>query len=180
MEPGELCLANPSFEGVAQFNAFVFEAPPWSSCGATTPDIWNETQAGLLGVAGAGVKASDGSTYLTMYSLANDYQEAASEPLCAALTAGKTYSLELDLMFDSVAGPIPAEATSVELFAGNTSCATDQLLWRSPIAAASWQTHCFTFTAEQAFTHLTVRSPPTAMNTTGVFADHLVPVSRCE
>jgi hypothetical protein len=174
---GSLCVANPSFDGTPALDLGNngFNAPPWVSCNVNGPDVVSGTTA---------PGATDGTTFARFYAPAADGPgERASEPLCAALHAGVTYALKLDLALDPDIPPSPPPAF-LKIWASTSSCSTTELLWQSPPLSAGWTTYCATLTPSADATHLTIGAEFTEPDAGsfvngGLYVDHLQPVARC-
>jgi hypothetical protein len=174
---GTLCIHNPSFEGTPGITEAVgFTAPPWQMC-TISPDIWDENQGWNL--MPNGLAASDGSTYLSMVHLAANIRESAGQALCAPLVAGHTYSFQIGFAFRVQGGFGGGEPGSFQVWAGNSVCAEDQLLFTSLIPTADWQTACATFTADDDYGYVLVVPTLVAGGSTGAFVDNIVPVDHC-
>jgi hypothetical protein len=175
---GGLCATNPSFEGTPSIG-FGFDAPPWANCAPVLADaVWITNASMPLTPAGGTLPAlapTDGNTYLVIYSNAGVF-EAASEPLCAPLRAGTTYSLRMDLASPTgnISGVTPGPLT---LFGGAASCAQGEALWTSPVPSATWSTYCATFTPTMDATYLSLQS--SGSGESYAYVDHLVSVAAC-
>jgi hypothetical protein len=102
------------------------------------------------------------------------WRETVGEPLCTPMIAGKQYSFRIDLSYQGlIEGSTPGR---LEVWASQTSCGEDQLLWTSPVVPHTWQTFCATFTPQQAFTYLQLKPADVGG---GVLVDHIVPVAQC-
>lgn len=140
---------NPSFEGTSQPHVV---PAPWGACFGspdTQPGQWGFTQP-----------ASQGSTYISMLQggTANSYNEGASQQLIPCLTAGTTYSFNIDIAFSSVYNTAePGNCYgSMEILGGNSLCGTDQILWQSgSFMNTNWQTTTVTFTPSSACCFIT-------------------------
>jgi hypothetical protein len=173
------CISNPSFEGTAMGEGV--DAAPWVACtsGSVDTAITNQSTPGYLVSLPA---PTDGDTYLGLASsLGNGVGTvgAVSEPVCAVMHAGVTYSLKLDLANGSGLG---LTATALEIFGASSSCTQGELLWTSPVAGTSWGTFCASFTPTQETSYLTLTLAAAANGTTpscAFFVDHLVPVASC-
>jgi hypothetical protein len=173
---GGLCLSNPSFEGTAGPTIEQIVAAPWLSCltGLSYANIWSAGEP-------AGLAPTDGSTYLRLGTLGGEPRlSSVSEPICAPIQASATYSLTLDMAFESSDSTVPS---SLEIWSGSSSCSLGELLWTSsPVTGTSWTTYCATLTPTQDATYLTfAASVPMSVtgNTSGLYIDHLVPVAKC-
>jgi hypothetical protein len=175
---GSMCIGNASFEGTPGINlGFAgFDLPPWKGCSGT-PDIWDENQRKVPLASVAPPTASAGATYIAMYNIDNN-PEWFSQELCAAVAPGTTHSLKIDLAFESNGAYGNTPAGQVQVFGGTASCGTEQLLWTSPTPAGRvWETHCFTFTSEAGFTHLSLKPHG---DETAIFVDNLRSVPACD
>jgi hypothetical protein len=178
---GGLCLSNPSFEGAASFTTS-FTAPPWANCAPPyADDVWILNASTPIAVPGGsqlpGLAATDGDTYLAVDSNAETVGfQAASEPLCAPLQAGVSYSLELDIASPTAGNPNLAPG-ALKIYGGTTSCSQAEVLWTSPVAGSTWGTFCATFTPTHETTYLSLQGASTASSY--IYVDHLVPVAAC-
>jgi hypothetical protein len=171
---GALCVANPSFEGMAEAQGV--DATPWTNCTATGVDtaIIDPTSPGLLQTFPA---PSDGSTYLALsasYGPGTGFSGIVFEPLCATMRAGRSYSLKVDLANSNGVGLTP---TSLQILGGTTSCDMEETLWTSPVAGTTWTTYCATLTPTNDWSYLTLELAATA--SAELFIDHIVPVASC-
>ena len=89
----QICVTNPSFEGVAAFNmGDSFDAPPWNAC-SNNPAVPNTPDIGSVEVAQTDVPApTEGKTFLGLA-----VGEQASQQLCETMQAGTDLSFEIDL-----------------------------------------------------------------------------------
>ncbi len=173
---GELCLSDPSLEGTAAATIEQIDAGPWTSCllGLAYANIWNASEAD-------GIAPSDGNTYLRLGSVgAQSRVSSASEALCAPMHAGTTYSVTVDMAYESQDSTSPS---SLQIWGAASSCALGELLWSSPpVTSTTWKTYCATLTPRQDTPYLTLAAAvPSSLlgNTSGLYVDHLVPVARC-
>ncbi|MFT3921862.1 MAG: hypothetical protein QM778_04950 [Myxococcales bacterium] len=185
----ELCLSNPSFEGVPGVNTsagavapgtpgasagVTFDAAAWQEC-SFSPDIWDEHQS-WSGSQGAPA-ASDGATYLVVYNVLGN-RESVGAKLCSPLMPGKSYSFQFDLAFRTQGAFFGASAGAAEIWVGGQACGQDQLVATSAVATSDWQTSCVTFTAKEAFDHIRFAAAPGG-GIAGVFVDNIQPVEGC-
>jgi hypothetical protein len=171
---GPLCVSNPSFEGTAEAQGV--DATPWANCTSTGVDtgIINQTVPASFQTFPA---PSDGSTYLELsatYGIGTGFSGIVTEPLCATMRAGTSYSLKLDLANSNGAGLTP---TSLMILGGSASCDMEEVLWTSPVAGTTWSTFCATLTPTNDWSFLTLEL--TAMASAELFVDHIVPVASC-
>jgi hypothetical protein len=185
--PATLCIANPSFEGTPAANLGLpqtFDAAPWSTCTnpattntsvANNPDIGSDT-----GATGTTVpKATDGMTFV---SLADG--EQVSQKLCQAVRGGSERSLQLDIArVDLGAAPAPAsDGVFLEIWGGLAAdCSQHQQLWASPLLELGWKHYCVKLKPSALMDQITLRanSNATAMASSFVLVDNLVPVDVC-
>jgi hypothetical protein len=167
-----LCVENPSFEGTPQTTVSdaTWDLPGWTMCNVT-PDV---------NPASSQLPPTDGKTYLAMVGGGPGVYESTGAELCAPLTPGKPISFELDIAASSyIGGP-----TQLQLWGGTTSCATETLLWASPMITDidMWQTHCATFTPDAAYAFMTIRPTEVPFTQSGSYllVDNLRVVEGCE
>lgn len=147
-----LSVQNPSFEGPTGIG---ITPSPWNNCmPGQTPD----TQPGNWGV---NLPPTNGSTYLGLvHQVSAAWQEGASEPLSAPMTAGVQYTFPIDLANSSATGGgiIPGCA-ECQIWGGYGLCDKNTLLWSSGNITPYdvWQTYTVTFTATQAFSWLLIQ-----------------------
>ena len=106
------------------------------------------------------------------YSFGTGVSGIVFEPLCAAMHAGTSYSLKVDLANSNAAGLTP---TSLEIIGGTTSCDMEETLWTSPVAGTTWTTFCATLTPTYDWSFVTLELTASAE----LFIDHIVPVASC-
>lgn len=177
----QLCVTNPSFEGVPAFNSGLpetFDASPWSACtsdgAANTPDIGSQS------VAQTPVPPPpDGDTFLAL-----GQGEQASQLLCESMSDDAELSVELNVArHDVTTGGLPVTGTMyVEVWGGlAANCERRQLLWASPPLGESWTKYCFKLRPAEAMDQITIRANGDngALAPAYVFADNLVPVDDC-
>jgi hypothetical protein len=172
---GPLCVENPSFEGAAR--APGIDSSPWANCTATGIDtaIIDPTMPGSLPNLPA---PSDGRTYLELIATYSSFGPGGSgvitEPLCAPMHAGASYSFEVDLANGSGVGLTP---TALVILGGSQSCDMEEVLWTSPVAGTTWSRFCATLTPTNDWSYLTLEVTETG--TSNLFIDHIVPVASC-
>jgi hypothetical protein len=183
--PATLCIANPSFEGSPAANLGVpqtFDAAPWTTCTnpATTPST--AVNAPDIGIASAGTAVPNPTDGMTFVSIADG--EQVSQKLCQAVRAGSARSLQLDLArADLGAAPASsADGVFLEIWGGTAAdCSQHQRLWASPTLELGWKHFCIKLQPTELMDQITLRanSNATAMATSYVLVDNLVPVDVC-
>jgi hypothetical protein len=93
--------------------------------------------------------------------------------------SGTMPAVLIDIAFQPKGAFGGAGPGALQVWASATSCGKDQLVWTSPSASAQWQTRCVTFTPSQNFGYIQLAPAHRGAGTTGVFVDHIVPVSSC-
>lgn len=170
----QMYFANPSFEGPTGTG---ITPAPWTTC-CYTPD----TGPGVFGV---NLPASDGSTYVGFWdglpflgSCPGGAGEGCSQLLPCNLTAGTTYTFDLDLAWDLDGGATYTVGAGLRVFGGNAFCQKGELLWTgSPTVAQVWETKSVTFTPTSNWTHISFFA--TAGSGSGyVLMDNLGPIIR--
>lgn len=145
-----LTVQNPSFEGQSQPHVL---PSPWDDCFGspdTQPGQWGFTQP-----------ASDGNTYISMLQSgqsAGGYKEGATQQLSGCMTAGETYTFTIDLAFSPVYNTAEPNGCygSFQIYGGNSSCSTGQLLWQSgEITHTDWQTYSISITPTSNWCYIT-------------------------
>jgi len=186
----DLCIPNPSFEIAPDDEAGVvvgtgtpvLTAPPgWQACSGST-----SATASMCSL-----EPTNGNTCLGLSVGFPFLILPASVDFvpCAAVEAGATYSLTVDVALDAPGadGGQSGEPPLLQLRGSNTACDPQgDLLWRFSGVSAScgWKTLCGTFVPVASYTHLllvpeTSSSTALAFLQTEVLVDDLRPVDAC-
>ncbi len=198
------CIPNPSFE-IANSTSVIGPPPDWQTCPSSSGSGLANLAA-LLPMVNPSLctmPPSNGSSYLGLVvgpygSVSSDLTASVSTALCgAALDAGTAYALSIDLgiaVTRLVSTSIPSNTPSsiapvLQLWAGQTPCAYDELLWTSPPISNedTWKTACATFTPRRTASNLTLSpvfpttdgSAPQHGQWSYVVMDNLVPGRSC-
>ncbi|MEM0991464.1 MAG: hypothetical protein AAF847_00545 [Bacteroidota bacterium] len=145
----DIYLANASFEGEPD-DATV--PVGWFACApATTPDI-------LPGPWGVYQEATDGETFVGLITRYDGTYESIGQRLSGPLKAKECYSFSMDLAFSNTyAGynnPI-----KVRVWASKKRGERGQLIAKTDfIENLDWETHNFTFTAEQNYYYIMIEA----------------------
>jgi hypothetical protein len=183
-QTGQLCVQNPSCEGAPVFGmAWItpvfFDAPYWDDCDASNPDGPQAPHVASE-ISGASFPvASFGATYFYLAWMP-PIHEYVGQTLCAPMRAATSYSFQVDLASGSMSGTgIPLQPAQLEIYSASDICTRDQLLWKSPVLPATWQTHCVTITAARDSSALILNATGPDSNPGAVLVDNIVPVVRC-
>ena len=136
-----MCFTNPSLEGPSA--AGVVPAP-WTACYGS-PD----TQPGQWGITQL---PSNGNSYVSFLQSgwsANGYTEGMTQQLTPCMTAGVTYTFNVDLAHTNIYNTAQPNGcySSLAVWGGNSPCAQTQLLWSSgSFMTTNWTTYTVTFT----------------------------------
>lgn len=194
---GELCLENPSFEGRPALNedSSTFDGGRWDACTGPgritlTASIWSEDVTAAAQEIPSPAPA-DGSSYarLVACNAPNCFQpflgegtDLVAQELCEPMKAGVPYSFEIDIASpDAIGGSWGNTRAALAVYAGPgapSSCPQRELLWTSPVATPSWQTHCVTITPSEDSASLTLGvANPDGLHF--VYVDNILPVDAC-
>lgn len=169
-------LPNPSFEG----NPTLGDPPAgWSVCDACSTV---DTEPGYL----QSLAPSDGSTYIGMVGRAaypnpdcTETCEACYSLLLTPLSPDSCYLISVDLAYNPYCywnGHSYPNSLRLDIWAGNTSCSQEELLWSSPTPQTNWNTYTFELTPSFEISELFLQSNYATNNSYwgNVLVDNLV------